>query len=185
MRWRINWISSPTFGFPASDNKLSADNGAGDVSITPIGRLSVVSGPEIEIYLNKLIDYEKVQATAANTAAERLWMRNVLHVTGVSEVFLGTILCNHMYAYQQIITDTLVGASVTTLCDGNASQLSQIPGDQISNLFSTGLSMLNYFGHSANTSLGYNLDNPTDYNNPQKYPVFYVNGCDGRRLLCI
>ncbi|MDP4258549.1 MAG: C25 family cysteine peptidase [Bacteroidota bacterium] len=168
----------PTFGFPASDNKLSVDNGAGDVPITPIGRLSVVAGTEIETYLTKVKAYESLQATAPNTADGRLWMKNVLHVTGASEVFLGSVLCSHMLAYQQIISDTLYGANVTLLCDGNASQVSQIPGDQISALFSQGLSMLTYFGHSANTSLGYNLDDPTDYYNPGKYPVFYVNGCD-------
>jgi Peptidase family C25 len=105
-------------------------------------------------------------------------MKNVLHVTGVSEPFLGTILCNHMFAYQQVISDTSYGAIVTTLCDGNVSQVSQIPGDLIATLFNSGLSTMNYFGHSASTTLGYNLDDPSGYNNPGKYPVFFINGCD-------
>jgi hypothetical protein len=168
----------PTFGYPASDNKLSVDNGAGDVQITPIGRLSVVSGIEIEYYLTKLKEYESAQVNNANTIQDRLWMRNVLHVTGVSEPLLGGRLCDFMTAYKNIITDTLCGSSVTTFCDGNATQISQIPATQITTLFNTGLSMMDYFGHSANTSLGYNLDDPTDYNNPGKYPVFYINGCD-------
>ena len=173
---RLNII--PTFGYPASDNKLSAADGLGAVPLTPIGRLSVVSGAEIEIYLDKLKEYEKVQATAPNTADGRLWMKNVLHLTGVSEPYLGTVICNYMTTYQQIIKDTLIGANVYTFCDGNASQVSQIPGSTISGLFNTGFSMLTYFGHSSNTTLGYNLDNPEDYNSTGKYPVFYINGCD-------
>ncbi len=168
----------PTFGYPASDNKLSANNGAGDVAITPIGRLSVVSGSEIDVYLEKVIEYEQNQATAANDIADRLWMKNVLHVTGVSEPYLGGILCNDMGYYQRIITDTLTGASVTIFCDGNATQVSQIPAGAITSLFNNGLGFMNYFGHSANASLGYNLDDPQDYTNQGKYPVFYVNGCD-------
>jgi Peptidase family C25 len=168
----------PTFGYPASDNKLSVDNGAGDVPITPIGRLSVVSGTEIDYYLDKVKEYEAAQQTNPNDIQDRLWMRNVLHVTGVSEPYLGTILCNYMSYYQQIIADTLMGASVTTFCDGNATQVSQIPASGITSLFNTGLGFLNYFGHSANQTLGYNLDDPQDYQNQRKYPVFYINGCD-------
>lgn len=168
----------PTFGYPASDNKLSANNGVDATPVTPIGRLSVISGPEIENYLNKLKEYEQAQATSPNTIAGRLWMKNVLGLTGVSEAYLGTILCNYMLGFGQTLTDTLFGGSVTTLCDGNASQVTNAPGNVISNLFSTGLSMMNYFGHSSNTELAYNLDNPQDYNNMGKYPVFYVNGCD-------
>ena len=168
----------PTYGYPASDNKLSGNNGVDAVPVTPIGRLSVVSGAEVEIYLSKMKEYDLAQATSPNTIDGRLWMKNVLHLTGVSEPYLGTILCNYMASYQQIISDTLVGATVNTLCDGNATQVSQVPGGLIPNLFITGFSMLNYFGHSSNSALGYSLDNPQTYNNVGKYPVFYLNGCD-------
>jgi len=168
----------PTFGYPASDNKLSANNGAEAVPVTPIGRLSVVSGPEIEIYLSKLKEYELTQNTAPNTLDGRLWMKNGVHLTGVSEPYLGTILCNYMYSYANIISDTLYGANVTTFCDGNASAVSQVPSAVMSGLFSTGMSQLCYFGHSSNDVLSYNLNSPEDYNNTGKYPVFFINGCD-------
>lgn len=168
----------PTFGYPASDNKLSADNGVDAVPVTPIGRLSVISGVEVEYYLSKVKEYEQVQVTAPNTIDGRLWMKNVLHLTGVSEPYLGTILCNYMNSYRQVIIDTLIGANVSTFCDGNASEVSQVPGAAVANIFSTGLGMMTYFGHSSNASLGYNLDNPADYNNVAKYPIFFVNGCD-------
>jgi len=173
---RLNLI--PTFGNPGSDNKLSASNGVDAVPGIPIGRLSVVSGAEIEAYLSKVKEYEQVQATAPNTIDGRLWMKNVLHVTGVSEPYLGTILCNYMTSYQSIIADTLYGANVSTLCDGNASAVTQVPTGFVSALFNNGFSMLNYFGHSSNAALGYDLDNPNAYNNAGKYPLFYLNGCD-------
>jgi len=168
----------PTFGYPASDNKLGAGNSVDAVPMTPIGRLSVVSGQEIEIYLNKVKEYEQAQSMAPNTIDGRLWMKNVLQLTGASEPFLGTILCSDMSNYQRILSDTLFGASVSTLCDGNSSAVSSVPGNFIPTLFATGFSILNYFGHSSNTNLGYNLNNPQDYNSQGKYPVFYVNGCD-------
>ncbi len=82
----------PTFGYPASDNKLTANNGVDAIGVTPIGRISVVSGQELEIYLAKVKEYEQVQQTALNTIAGRLWMKNFVHLTGVSEPFLGTII---------------------------------------------------------------------------------------------
>jgi hypothetical protein len=168
----------PTYGYPASDNKLSADDGVNPVLVTPIGRLSVVRGSEIEAYLTKLKEYESAQANSPNTIAGRLWMKNMLNLTGVSEPYLGQILCNYMYAYQQIVQDTLYGANVSILCDGNASAVTQVPSGYVATLFNTGFSMMNYFGHSANTTLAYGLDNPSQYNNQGKYPVFYLNGCD-------
>jgi len=37
--------------------------------------------------------------------------------------------------------------------------------------------MLSYFGHSSVSDLGFNLDDPSVYNNQGKYPVFYASGC--------
>jgi Peptidase family C25 len=170
----------PTFGYPASDNKLTGNNGIDAVPNTPIGRLSVVSGPEIEIYLQKIQEYEQAQAANpnSNNINSRLWMKNVVHLTGVSEPYLGTILCNDMNAYAQIISDTLCGDNISTFCDGNATAVTQVPANVMANLFSTGIGIINYFGHSSNEVLGYGLDAPGDYNNTGKYPVFLVNGCD-------
>lgn len=168
----------PTYGYPASDNKLSAANSVDAAPVTPIGRLSVGSGVEVENYLSKIKEYEQAQQTNPNTIDGRLWMKNGMHLTGVSEPYLGTILCNYVSSYAQIISDTLYGASIITLCDGNASSVSQAPGTVVSNYFSNGFGLLNYFGHSSNVTLGYNLDNPEDYSNTGKYPVFFVNGCD-------
>jgi len=168
----------PTFGYPASDNKLSANNGVGAVPVTPIGRLSVVSGAELQYYTAKIKEYEQAQQTSPNTIAGRLWMKDAVHLTGVSEPYLGTIICNYVTAYAQIISDTLCGSNVSIFCDGNASAVTQVPAGAISSLFSTGFSLLNYFGHSSNDVLAYNLDNPSDYNNTGKYPAMFVNGCD-------
>jgi hypothetical protein len=169
----------PTFGYPASDNKLSANDGVGATPLTPIGRLSVVSGAEIETYLAKVEEYETLQVQAPNTLDGRLWMKNGVHLTGVSEPYLGTILCNYMNYYGQLISDTLMGATINTFCDGNATAVTQIPSTLLSNLFTTGITELCYFGHSANDVLAYNLNEPTDYSNTGgKYPVFYINGCD-------
>lgn len=172
---RLNLV--PTFGWPGSDNLLSAEDITIPVAATPIGRLSVVSAKEIEDYLEKIREYEQVQKTASNTIAGRAWMKNIVHVTGSSDAYLGTVLCNYMEAYQQVIQDTLFGGRVHMFCKTSTNPVEQVSPDKIANLFAEGISFLTYFGHSSANTLEFNIDDPENYNNPGKYPVFFVNGC--------
>ncbi len=176
MAERLNLI--PTFGTPGSDNLLSAASITSTMAVTPIGRLSVVTAKELEDYLEKLKEYELAQKTAQNTLQGRLWMKNALHLTGASDSYLGTVLCNYMDSYKQILEDTSTGANVSVFCKASTSTVEQLSNDRITQLFQEGLSMVTYFGHSSATTLEFNLDNPQNYNNLGKYPVFSVNGCN-------
>lgn len=168
----------PSFGNPASDNMLASDNATSPVVATPIGRLSVVNGREIESYLEKIKEYETAQKTAPHTIAGRAWMKNIVHVTGSSDPYLGTVLCNYMGSYKQIIEDTLFGGKVYTFCKTSTNPVEQLSSDRIQHLFEEGITALTYFGHSSSTTLEFNLDNPDAYNNKGKYPIFFVNGCN-------
>lgn len=172
---RLNLV--PTFGNPGSDNLLSAEDLSVPVAATPIGRLSVVNGKEIEDYLEKVKEYDLAQKNAPNTIAGRSWMKNVVHVTGSSELYLGTVLCNYMEIYEQIIEDTLFGGRVHTFCKTTTNPVEQMSPEKIAQIFAEGISFLTYFGHSSATTLEFNIDNPENYNNQGKYPVFFVNGC--------
>ena len=167
----------PTFGFPASDVMLASADGAGSINLVPIGRLGAVRGSEVEDYLAKLKDYESVQQTAANTFAARGWRKNIMHVTGATEPFLESVLCNYMAYYQQAISDTLFGANVFRFCSSTIDQNNQSAASEFPQLFSNGIGVLTYFGHSSSSTLGFNLDDPSIYTNQSKYPVMYVNGC--------
>ncbi len=167
----------PTFGYPASDQMLSSVDGAHDVALTPIGRVPAISGPEVEVYLNKLKEYEGAQLNNPNTVAGRDWMKTVVHVTGATDPYLEAILCGYMANYQLIIAGTFFGANVYTLCSSTVNNNNQVTSAQFPQLFSNGIAMMSYFGHSDASALGFNLDDPTVYNNQGKYPVFYVNGC--------
>lgn len=168
----------PSWGNPASDNMLSSADAASPVAVTPIGRLSVVKGKEIEDYLEKLKEYESAQKNSANTLAAREWMKNIVHVTGSSDPYLGTVLCNYMGVYKQIIQDTMYGGKVSTFCKVSTNSVEQLNNERIAELFEEGISILTYFGHSSSTTLEFNLDNPQAYNNQGKYPIFFVNGCN-------
>ena len=167
----------PTFGYPASDMMLSSVDGAHSTPLTPIGRIAAISGPEVEVYLQKVKEYESAQTSAPNTQSGRAWMKNVVHITGATDPFTEATLCGYMNSFGQIITDTLFGANLYTFCSTNINQDNQVSAAQFPQLFSSGIGVMNYFGHSNASSLGFNLDDPSIYNNAGKYPVFYVNGC--------
>lgn len=172
---RINLV--PTFGNPGSDNLLSAEDITVPVATTPIGRISVINGIELEDYLEKVKEYDQAQKNAPNTIDGRSWMKNVVHVTGSSDAYLGVVLCNYMETYQRIIQDTLFGANVTTFCKTSTNPVEQISGERLAQKFAEGISLLTYFGHSSSTTLEFNIDDPQSYDNAGKYPIFLVNGC--------
>lgn len=167
----------PTFGWPASDVLLAAESGSSLPEI-PIGRLSVVAPQEVSDYLNKVKEYELAQATASSSVADKKWMKNVVHIVGASDEDLGTQLSNAMNGFKRIIADTLFGANVTTFSKQSADAVQQVSSTALTNLFSEGISLITYFGHSSSSTLEFNLDNPENYNNQGKYPVFIGLGCN-------
>lgn len=167
----------PTFGYPGSDNLL-ASNDLTAYPTTPIGRLSVVSTDEITVYLNKVKEFEEAQANPSVAQADKEWMKNVIHVVGANDAGTEAQIRPYMTEYSRMVSDTLFGGSVNTFNKFNSTTASTIENLHLSKLFEDGVSLLTYFGHSSATALDYNLDDPNQYNNPGKYPVFVLNGCN-------
>ncbi|MEP6465753.1 MAG: C25 family cysteine peptidase, partial [Parafilimonas sp.] len=167
----------PTFGWPASDNLLSS-NDLTPLPATPIGRLSAVTQSEVATYLAKLEEYEKAQADNTETIANKAWMKTIVHVTGADDPVLNASLTSDLNSYKNIVQDTLFGGNVYSFNKTTSSSGTTILDALMQQLFTNGISLLNYFGHSSASILDYNLNKPDDYNNPGKYPVFIVNGCD-------
>lgn len=167
----------PTFGFPASDALLVAEPGSSQPEI-PIGRLSVISGSEVAIYLQKVKDFEKAQATQSPLIKDKAWMKNVMHVIGASDEALDTVLSQNMNSYKNIISDTLYGADVFTFHKSTVDAVSQLNDNSVEALMNNGVSLITYFGHSSSTTLEFNLDDPENYSNYGKYPLFIGLGCN-------
>ena len=171
---RLNTV--PTFGSPASDILLSAEV-RGQIPITPIGRLSVINGNEIATYLAKVQEYDAAQATSSPLVQDKAWMKNVVHVVGGSEEALVTQLNGYMTKYKQIISDTLFGGNVTTFKKTSGQTIQELGDQKMRDLFAEGINQLVYFGHSSSTVLDFNLDDPEQYDNQGKYPLFIAMGC--------
>ena len=167
----------PTFGWPASDVLLTAEPGS-SLPEVPIGRLSVINADELAIYLKKVKDFEAQQATSSPSFKDKGWMKNVVHIIGASDVVLDAQLKENMTSYEQTIRDTLFGADVETFSKSTSDYVEQVNSARLQNLFADGISLITYFGHSSTSTLEFNLDNPENYNNFSKYPMFIGLGCN-------
>lgn len=168
----------PSFGYPASDNLLAAEPGINGTPKTPIGRLSVITPEEITVYLNKVKEYEQAQAFQSPLIKDKAWMKNIMHVIGGSEESLTNTLLAAMNGFKETAKDTSFGGNIVTFSKTSASTVESATTARIQSLFQEGLSIVTYFGHSSATVLEFNLENPLSYNNPGKYPLFILLGCN-------
>lgn len=175
----------PTWGSPASDNLLAAASNLDPTPLVPIGRISVINGKEIGDYLEKVKQYEKLNATSEFTPAKKEWKKEVLQLVGGDDAFFSSVIGNFMNGYQKIIADTLIGAQVKTYVKINNPDFANNVVE-MTNRINEGVGLINYFGHSSTSSIDFNLSSPDDYTNTNgKYPVFIANGCRAGDLFTI
>lgn len=165
----------PTWGYPASDNMLVApDNNKSSTPTVPIGRLAAVNGFEVSNYLEKVKEYELLQASPEGTP----WQKNALHLIGGSDTNYVELIKLYMTKYKKILEDTLAGAKVQTyvrINDPNTAANNAAIQKQVSD----GTGLVAYYGHSSPTSIDFSLNDPNELSNTAgKYPVFLFNGCN-------
>ena len=172
----------PSFGWPPSDNLLTASR-TGNSPRIAIGRLSAISGNEIGDFLDKMKQFELAQSSNPQTVSGKGWMKNTAQITGaIDDQSLFYLISSYMDGYQQVLSDTSFGAKVYNFSKNSGQYTAVGSTKTIDSLFSEGVSMINYFGHSSPNTLEFNLDNPQNYNNTGKYPLIIVNGCNSGNL---
>jgi hypothetical protein len=167
----------PTFGNPGSDNILaSLDNDA--TPEIPIGRLSVTTGDEINAYLEKVKQHDKSLLPINQTVKDKAWMKNFAHVIGGGDPYLQNVINGYMKSASRYVEDTSYGAKVYTFEKITSAGVDLVNSGLLGNLFTEGLGVLTYFGHSSANSMEFNLDDPSIFDNAGKYPLFIANGCN-------
>jgi Peptidase family C25 len=172
----------PTFGWPASD-VLMVSSSLNPIQTFPVGRLGAITGAEVKVYLQKVTEYDAELKRQSPLVAEKSWMKNILQIAGGRDSYEQNTFNYYMDSYRDIaLSDTLFGGDVekfrTYLAGQQSSADLQLQSEKITKKFEDGLGLISYFGHSAATSLEFNMGNPELYNNPGKYPFFNISGCN-------
>lgn len=166
----------PTFGSPASDVLLASPYGS-VVPLVPVGRIPAINGDEVGNYLQKIKEYETASHSSSQTLDNKLWMKKIVHIAGGGNNEDNLLFSTYLGNYKGFLEDTLFGGNVEMFSKSSSTEVQLIANQRINDLFSSGIGILNYFGHSSSTSLAFNLNDPSDYNNAGKYPFFLVSGC--------
>ncbi|QRR03484.1 putative type IX secretion system sortase PorU2 [Dyadobacter sandarakinus] len=169
----------PTVGFPGSDVLLT-DGLQGtpeDVPAIPVGRISATANQQVLDYLAKISTYESQKDLS--------WRKNVMHMSGgkdQSEI-------NQFSGYLATIGGNVTGApfsgtviqKIKTIAEDVQEQITIAPELNGTGATIKGLGMVSYFGHGStyrtDLNAGYATDPAKGYNNTNKYPVLFYNGC--------
>lgn len=169
----------PTYGEPASDNLLTARNSVLNYPQLGVGRLSVETGDEIKIYLDKVEDYEAILNDTLNaslTPYNKSWMKNVLHLGGGNNNFEQQLFRSYLDNFKTIIEAPKFGGRVSSLFKNTTDPIQIAQNIFLDSLINTGVSLITFFGHSATTTTDFNLE-PESMDNYQKYHLMLSNGC--------
>jgi hypothetical protein len=163
----------PTGGNPGSDMVFTAGlKGVPFVPAVATGRLTATTPLDVAAYLNKVKQTEAV-------AFDDLWRKRILHLSGGIQPNELQLFRGYMQGFAQIAEGDFLGGDVTTLSKHGIADVEFI---NISKEINAGLDLVTFFGHSAVDATDIDIGRVTEpvlgYNNPGKYPVFLVNGCN-------
>jgi Peptidase family C25 len=164
----------PTWGFPGSDNLLAGNHNSNGPSI-PVGRLAATSGKQVQIYLEKIKGLEGNLRTQPQTLETRTWMKNILHLSGGTVE--AVLLKNYLNTMRDSIQVSPLGLNVTSFYRTSTGPLQTSQTKEVFSYINKGLSLITFFGHSAPSTLEYNINEPNQFNNEGKYPSILALGC--------
>lgn len=172
----------PTFGHPGSDNLLTS-NLQSSVPQIPTGRLALYTTTTVFIlrYLDKVKQYETELRNTGDpyqTIANKEYQKQILHFGGGTTQSQQTIFAGYMNNYKSMAEDTLWGANVQSVFKTSSSPLQSVQSELLRDRIDRGVSLVTFFGHSYAGGFDISFDEPENYTNVGKYPIFLANGCN-------
>ncbi|MCD6018119.1 MAG: hypothetical protein K0S53_1240 [Bacteroidetes bacterium] len=175
-----NLCKVPTMGNPSSDNLLTSGIHGTNSStpFIPLGRISAKNDQEVLNYLNKVKSHESIYPDGlAFAGAPKDWHKRVLHFSGGSDKYQQDAFKAYLNTFGNIIKDTLFGATTFSFQKTTSAPIQIIVSDSITDLIEYGASLITFFGHGSVTGFDQAIDDPSVYDNKDKYPLFIANSC--------
>lgn len=160
----------PTFGYPTSDNLL-IPNEKENMQDYAIGRLAATESYTISDYLHKVKTYE-AYSNLPQTLGDKKWLKDVFHLAGGEVRF-----DNYLKSLAEIIKSNKYGANVQSFGKAGSGNVDDSFFEKSYELLKNGVSIFTFMGHAGVNVLEANIDDPKNYENIDKYPLFFVLGC--------
>lgn len=168
-------FSVPTFGNPGSDNLLFSTLGS-SAPILPVGRIAGRNASEIKLYLDKVKIHEN-PIENSQSIEDQLWRKRIMHLSGGDQDQLQNVIFNFLDSMQTVANQGSIGANVTTFRKLSSDAIQTSTTAEITNLLNEGVSIVTFFGHASLGVFDFSIDQPEDWNNFGKYPLFMSLGC--------
>jgi len=137
----------------------------------PTGRLAARNGAHVDLYLNKVEEYENAQLTPQE------WMKNVLHFGGGTDINQQNWLAAYLNNYKSIIEGPYFGGYVRTFLKSSTDPIQTNQSDSLKTIINNGVSLMTFFGHAAGIGFDMSTDYPSAYDNHEKYPFLLALSC--------
>ncbi len=167
----------PTFGVPGSDNLMLAGTD-GFTPVLAVGRIAASTPKDIQVYLNKVKEFEANQ-NLPQTIADRAWMKRILNLGGGNGAILSeqALIRSYLENMADILENGKMGASARGFYKTSADPIQQPQTEDLFNYINEGTSIITFFGHSAVGVFDFSIDFPENYKNKGKYPLMVSLGC--------
>jgi len=164
----------PTYGHPPSDMILSAKRQGDTLYIPQIatGRLAARDSAGAALYLDKIKAHDM-----QHLLPPQEWMKKVLHFGGGGNAYEQGEIKKALNEYKMIIEDTLYAGSVTTFLKTSTDPIQVNTSAYLQNLIDSGTTIMTFFAHASGSTFDIQTDDPSKYNNKDKYPVIIANSC--------
>lgn len=163
----------PSAGMPASDMYFTIGlAGTTYEPAVPTGRISSTSAAQVAAYLNKVKEMEA-------TPFDALWRKQLIHLSGGIAAGETDAFRIFLEQFGEIAKGPYLGAGIKAQAK-NTTEVGELIN--IAEEVNNGTNLITFFGHSSPTTNDFEVGFVTDpllgYNNPGKYPMFLINGCN-------
>lgn len=144
--------------------------------IVTLGRLAVTQPKDIGHYLDKLKAQERQTREAPQTLEDRAWMRRVIHNSGGrtdDDPFLRALLGE----MKDVLSNNRFGADVLSYYKTSNDPIQMSAFEQMLDKINGGVSLWTIYGHSSTFSVAFEIGQPQNYSNKDRYPFMMVLGC--------
>jgi hypothetical protein len=164
----------PTYGHPAADNLISGKNGSIKFALAT-GRIPATKPQDVQAYLNKVKDYEFTRRNAAQSVEERAWMKRIANLIG-GDIKVQDFAKNGLAQFSDILQNNAFGAEVLNF-EKTSDDIVAIASEKLTRAVNSGVTLLNFFGHSSTGNIDYAIDLPQTMQNKGKTFFFLAYGC--------
>ena len=165
----------PTYGTPGSDNLLATNAVTGQLDVA-VGRLPMESADDLRIVMEKMRAVTAA-GNAPQTVDSRAWQKRVLHLAGGSDAREQAELRSRLDRMQSVFERTDFAPNYANFQKRSDIAVQQADNEELFASINEGASIVTVFGHSSPGTFDFNIDNPDQYSNRDRYPLLFGLGC--------